>query len=28
MANGSLDYGRIEFNEENIKRVLGELLGE
>jgi hypothetical protein len=27
-ANGSLDYGRIEFNEENIKRVLGELLDE
>lgn len=28
IANGSLDYGRIEFNEENIKRVLGELLGD
>jgi hypothetical protein len=28
IANGSLDYGRIEFNEENIKRVVGELLSE
>ena len=28
LTNGSFDYGRIEFNEQNIKRVLDEVLGE
>ncbi len=27
-ANGSLDYGHIEFNEQSIKRVLDEVIGK